>query len=177
MLFRSEDILKRNIQDEDILWLFDNVIDSFHPGLPLGNVTSQLLINVYMNEFDQFVKRNLKVKYYIRYADDFVILNTNKSYLNNLIPKLSAYLETELKLSLHPDKVYVKKLSSGIDFLGWVHFPHHRVLRTSTKRRIFRRLNQNHTKETAVSYLGLLKHGNTYKLAKIILSFYNKIRT
>ena len=172
-----EDILKRNIQDEDILWLFDNVIDSFHPGLPLGNVTSQLLINVYMNEFDQFVKRNLKVKYYIRYADDFVILNTNKSYLNNLIPKLSAYLETELKLSLHPDKVYVKKLSSGIDFLGWVHFPHHRVLRTSTKRRIFRRLNQNHTKETAVSYLGLLKHGNTYKLAKIILSFYNKIRT
>jgi len=170
-----ENILRRNILDKSILWLLAIVIKSFHTGnqldvgLPLGNVTSQLLINVYMNEFDQFVKRELKVKYYIRYADDFVILHTNKSYLNNLILQLSTYLGKELKLSLHPDKVYVKKLSSGIDFLGWIHFPHHRVLRTSTKRRIFRRLKQSSSNETIASYLGLLKHGNTYELVKEIL--------
>src|SRR3989344_3917672 len=169
-----ENILRNNILDKNISWLLKSVIESFHTGnqlnvgLPLGNITSQLLINVYMNEFDQFVKRSLKVKYYLRYADDFVILHTNKSYLDNLIPQLSAYLKTELKLSLHPDKLYVKRLSSGIDFLGWVHFPHHRVLRTSTKRRIFRRLNQNHTNEMLASYLGLLKHGNPHKLVKKI---------
>ena len=163
-----KDILWKYIADEDILWLLGIVIDSFQKGLPLGNVTSQLFINVYMNKFDQFVKRDLKVKYYIRYCDDFVILHSDKSYLENLIPKMSDYLEKELKLSLHPDKVFIKRLSLGIDFLGWVHFCHHRVLRTATKRRMFKRLKNNKTRETQASYLGLLKHGNTYKLAKRI---------
>ena len=73
-------ILEKHIVDNDILWLLGQIIDSFNTenkisiGLPLGNVTSQLLINVYMNEFDQFVKRRLKIKYYVRYADDFVVL-------------------------------------------------------------------------------------------------------
>lgn len=160
-----KNILSRHIEDKNILWLLGEVIDSFHTGLPLGNVTSQLFINVYMNEFDQFVKRDLKVKYYIRYCDDFVILHPDKSYLENLIPKMSAFLEKELKLSLHPDKVYIKRLSSGIDFLGWVHFNHHRVLRTATKRRMFKKLEENQAPETVKSYLGLLRHGNTYKLS------------
>lgn len=164
-----KNILWRYIKDENILWLLGEVIDSFHTGLPLGNVTSQLFINVYMNEFDQFVKRDLKVKYYIRYCDDFVILHPDKSYLENLIAKMSVFLEKELELSLHPDKVYIKRLSSGIDFLGWVHFNHHRVLRTATKRRMFKKLKENQTKETLTSYIGLLKHGNTHKLIKRIL--------
>ena len=163
-------ILSRHINDDDILWLLENVIDSFHTGndlnigLPLGNVTSQIFINIYMNELDQFMKRKLKVHYFICYADDFVILHTNKKYLINLIPKISEFLEEELKLSLHPNKVYVKTLSSGIDFLGWVHFPKHRILRTRTKRRMFRKLEKNQSNDTLVSYLGLLSHGNTYKL-------------
>jgi len=80
-------ILKRDIQDPDTLWLLGEVIDSFQTengltlGLPLGNLTSQLLVNVYMNEFDQFAKHVLKIKYYIRYADDFVILSTDKDYI------------------------------------------------------------------------------------------------
>jgi len=172
-----KDILAKHIEDKDILWLLQHVIDSFRTkertgvGLPLGNITSQLLINVYMNEFDQFVKRKLKVRHYIRYADDFAILSENKSYLVNIIPKISEYLEKELNLSLHPDKVYIKTLSSGVDFLGWVHFPYHRVLRTSTKRRMFKRLNQSHPKESTSSYLGLLKHGNAYKLTKRVLEY------
>ncbi len=169
-----KDILWKYIEDENILWLLGVVIDSFHTGsqkevgLSLGNVTSQLLINVYMNEFDQFAKRELKVKYYIRYCDDFVVLHRDKSYIENLIPQVSDFLRGELKLSLHSDKVFIEKLSSGIDFLGWVHFPHHRVLRTATKRRMFKRIRCNNSKETIASYLGLLKHGNTYKLIQRI---------
>ena len=167
-----KNILSKHIVDENIPWLLRQVINSFHTkdktgiGLPLGNVTSQLLINVYMNEFDQFIKRKLKVKSYIRYADDFVILHNNREYLDDLIPKLCKYLEEELKISLHPDKVFIKKLPSGLDFLGWVHFPYHRVLRTATKRRMFKRLSAHPTEETIASYLGLLKHGNTYKLVR-----------
>lgn len=162
--------MKKYIRNKDVAWLLEEVIDSFHTeknnnvGLPLGNLTSQLFINIYMNEFDQFVKRKLKVRYFIRYADDFVILNRDKSYLIDLIPQISKFLEKELRLSLHENKVFIKTLSSGIDFLGWVHFPNHRILRTATKRRMFRKLKQKHTKEVIASYIGLLKHGNTYKL-------------
>ena len=78
-------------------------------GLPLGNLTSQLLVNIYMNEFDQFVKRELKVKYYIRYADDFVILQNDKIYLQNLLPKISRFLKEKLKLQLQQNNINLKK--------------------------------------------------------------------
>ena len=169
-----KNILTKYITDEDTMWLLGRVIDSFHTennkkvGLPLGNVTSQLLVNIYMNEFDQFLKRKLKIRYCIRYADDFLILHTDKTYLSSFIPKIAEYLGNELKLSLHPDKVYIKSFSSGVDFLGWVHFPHQRILRTTSKRRMFRSLKENSSDETLASYLGMLKHGNTYKLMKRI---------
>ncbi len=136
------------------------------PGLPLGNLTSQLLVNIYMNEFDQFVKRNLKAKYYIRYADDFLILHNNKKYLEDLLPKISEFLDIKLKLKLHPKKVSISTLASGVDYLGWVHFHHHRVLRTATKKRIMKKLNKRFSPETKASYLGLLSHGDTYNLKR-----------
>lgn len=161
--------LKKYIDDANTLWLLEEIIKSFPiddtpRGLPLGNLTSQILINIYMNEFDQFVKRKLKIAYYIRYADDFVIFHADKSYLVRLIPQLQSYLQDELKLTLHHDKLFIKPLSAGIDFLGWINFPYHQVLRTSTKRRMFNKLRKNNSKESLVSYRGLLKHGNTYKL-------------
>jgi len=137
-------------------------------GLPLGNLTSQLLVNVYMNDFDHFLKRELKVAYCIRYADDFVILHEDKKYLENILPKISAFLETKLKLSLHPDKVFIKTIASGIDFLGWVHFPQHRVPRTSTERRMFKKLAATDNPKSKTSYLALLSHGNTYRLQQRI---------
>jgi len=170
-------ILSKTVFDNDILWLLGRVIDSFSSplhiyamadickvGLPLGNLTSQLLVNVHMNEFDQFMKRELKVKYYIRYADDFVILQNNKMYLEDILPKILMFLKEKFKLQLHPDKVFIKTIASGVDFLGWVHFPKHRVLRTSTKRRMLKNLEQNFKEESKQSYLGMLKHGNTEKL-------------
>jgi RNA-directed DNA polymerase len=164
-------ILEKHIKDRDILWLLSRVIDSFSArqdlaevGLPLGNLTSQLLVNVYMNEFDQFMKRELKVEYYIRYADDFVILSENKDYLEKLLSQISDFLEHKLKLQLHPDKVYIKTIASGVDFLGWVAFPYHRVLRTSTKRRMLKNLESNPSETSRQSYLGMLGWGNGYKL-------------
>lgn len=161
-----KNILVKHIQDKDMLRLLGQVIDSFDPGLPLGNLTSQLLANVYMNEFDHFLKRKLKVKYCVRYADDFVILHENKQYLMNLLPQISEFLNARLKLSLNPDKVSIKTFASGVDFLGWVHFPHYRILRTSTKRRMLKKMDQDITKEMIASYQGLLSHGNTHKIRK-----------
>jgi retron-type reverse transcriptase len=179
-------ILAKNIEDEYALWLLAQIIDSFispqssscegegeeNIGLPLGNLTSQLFVNIFMNEFDQFAKRRLKIKHYIRYADDFVIFHENKKYLENLILEISKFLEARLKLSLNPDKVFIKTLSSGIDFLGWVNFSEHRVLRTGAKKRMMRRIRKNQKIETINSYLGLLSHGNAHNLSMKIKKRY-----
>ncbi len=168
-------ILERNLTDKNTLWLLREVIGSFRSGqpglpaqagkgLPLGNLTSQLLANVYMNEFDLFVKHKLKAKYYVRYADDFVILSEDKTWLQELIPQIDSFLRRNLKLELHEDKIILKTLASGVDFLGWVHFPDHRVLRRATRRRMLKRVEENPARETMSSYRGLLKHGNTRKL-------------
>ena len=121
-----------------------------------------------MNEFDRFVKHKLKVKYYVRYADDFVILHRDKRSLEVLLPQIRAFLCDRLALSLHPDKVSISSFASGVDFLGWVHFPDHRVLRTSTKRRMLRRIAERAESEgeeaTWRSYRGMLGHGNAGKL-------------
>ncbi|HEY5221118.1 MAG TPA: reverse transcriptase/maturase family protein [Candidatus Paceibacterota bacterium] len=161
------DIFARRISDERLLSLLREIVDSFSAsrpgvGLPLGNLTSQLFVNVYMNEFDQFVKHTLKAKQYIRYADDFVILSPNRDWLRIVLLEISYFLQDRLKLQLHPDKVFVKTLASGVDFLGWIHFPDHRVLRTATKRRMMRRISGNPSRPTIHSYRGMLSHGNAH---------------
>ncbi|OGJ60711.1 hypothetical protein A3C37_00765 [Candidatus Peribacteria bacterium RIFCSPHIGHO2_02_FULL_53_20] len=171
-------ILRRRVTDNDTLWLLQQVITSFHAGgrrevgLPLGNLTSQLFVNIYMNVFDQFAKRTLKARHYIRYADDFVFLHPDRAHLERLLLGIAEFLESELRLSLHPNKVTIKTFSSGVDFLGWVHFSDHRVLRTATKKRMFRKLQQNLSDEAVASYIGLLSHGNAYKLRKQLFSIH-----
>lgn len=168
-------ILKEHIKDEDIICLLEIIIKSFHTeekpntGLPLGNLTSQLLVNIYMNKFDQFIKHRLKVKYYIRYADDFVILSADIDFLLELTPKIADFLEEHLKLQLHPDKLFIKTFASGLDFLGWVNFPNYRILRTSTKRRALKALSENENTNKLSSYKGLLAHGNQYVLKEKFL--------
>jgi RNA-directed DNA polymerase len=164
-------ILERHIVDPEMLWLIKKVVSSFHTikegtGLPLGNLTSQLLVNVYMHEFDMYVKQELKVKYYIRYADDFAILSDSKKSLEELLEKVEAFLNEKLKLKLHEHKVYIKTYASGVDFLGWVHFPYHRQIRTTTRRKIVKKLKGYPKPETVNSYKGLLKHGDTYKFQR-----------
>ncbi|MBI2063914.1 MAG: group II intron reverse transcriptase domain-containing protein [Candidatus Yanofskybacteria bacterium] len=165
---------RRYTNDQDILWLLARVINSFSSsqqgiGLPLGNLTSQLFVNIYMNEFDQFIKHKLKARYYIRYADDFVILFEDKKWLKKMLPKISEFLQSKLGLKLHADKVSIKTLASGIDFLGWVHFPDHRSVRTTTRKRMLRGVKRIGYKDESIqSYLGLLSHGNSRGLRQKI---------
>lgn len=155
----------------DVLWLLRRVVESFHAGtpgvgLPLGNLTSQLLVNVYMNEFDQFAKHRLKAKHYIRYADDFIVLHQDQGVLLEMCAKMGDFLQEELCLDLHPRKVSVTTLARGVDFLGWVHWIDHRVLRSATRHRMMRRLSEATSNATKASYQGMLSHGNARKLSR-----------
>ena len=176
------ELLAEKVTDPDIVWLVRNVIDSYSnspdTGLPLGNVTSQLLANVYLNQLDRFIKHDLHVKHYFRYADDFVLLHQDKDYLEKLIDSIGNFLDEELKLRLHPQKVFIQKLKQGVDFLGYVCFPYCRTIRTKTKKRMFKKLNQRKNEmqmkeitaesfnQTLQSYLGPLKHANSHRLIK-----------
>ena len=126
--------IKRKIKDEKIIWLIKNILErettrSITKGMPLGNLTSQFFANIYLNELDHFVKHNLKVKYYLRYVDDFIILHKSKKQLKKLMKEVDKFLKTKLKLELHPQKSKITLLSKGIDFVGFRNFYHHRLLR------------------------------------------------
>jgi RNA-directed DNA polymerase len=162
-------ILYSRVSDLETMWLFERVISSFSSGvsgkgLPLGNLTSQLFANVYMNEFDQCIKHELKVRYYIRYADDFVFLSHDRDTLLRQLPRIEKFLWEVLRLRLHPKKIELRTVSSGVDFLGWKHYERHRTLRTITRQRMFRKLVEKSTDAIAASYAGLLRHGNAYSL-------------
>jgi len=166
-------LLFERITDNNIRWLLAEIVGSFKSGrsgvgIPLGNLTSQLFANVFLNELDQFVKQDLRFSRYIRYADDFVFLSPHRNELLAILPIISDYLKGNLLLTMHPNKIILKTFASGVDFLGWVHFPDHRVLRKTTERRLFKRIAEHPSKETVRSYLGLLGHGNAYGLRGII---------
>lgn len=173
-------LIQKKVDDKDAVWLVERIIGSFEPGLPLGNVTSQIFSNIYLNELDWFIKHKLKIKYYLRYCDDFIILSEDKECLEKLIQKVGDFLEEDLKLTLHPDKIIIRKWKRGIDFLGYVALPHYRVLRTKTKKRILKKIKQKKLSldkkmisqksfETSVqSYFGVLKHCRGYKIKKKI---------
>jgi len=130
--------------------------------LPIGNLTSQLFANIYLNELDYFVKHKLKIKYYLRYCDDFVILENREWSSISLIDEIDKFLSEKLSLSLHRGKVVIRKFGQGIDFLGYVVLPGHRILRTKTKNRMLTRVND----KNLASYLGLTKHCESYSLRK-----------
>jgi RNA-directed DNA polymerase len=174
-------ILREYIPDEKIIWLLEQVISSFSPGIPLGNLTSQLFANVYLNKLDQFIKHQLKAKYYLRYADDFVIISENKKWLEEKIEPIGRFLREELKLKLHSDKIFIRNLLQGIDFLGYVILSHHTMLRTKTKKRIFRKIikkklelrkgkiTEEAFRQSLQSYLGVLSHAESFKLTQELL--------
>lgn len=180
-------ILAGRICDEDALWLLREVVESFvasrpnlleRRGLPIGNLTSQIFANIYMNGFDQFVKHTLHVRHYVRYTDDFVIVSNDEKYLVELLPKMRAFLSEKLHLDLHPQKISLKRDGQGIDFLGYVILPYHIVLRTKTERRMFRRLKEQVSayRSGAISeatlfgslrsYIGVMSHADAYRMSQ-----------
>ena len=184
------DLISRKISGRRLLGLIHVIVGSFHhspgKGLPLGNVTSQLFANIYMNELDQFVKHKLKAKYYIRYCDDFVILDADRTVLEKSIDAIRVFLSKELTLDLHPRKVEIRKIRQGTDFLGYVSLPHYLVLRTKTKKRMFKKirdakklrdagqLSDSQSKQILASYMGMLSHCKSRKIAALLSSRGNK---
>jgi len=174
------ELIAKKIKDKDVLSLVNIVIKSYETGLPLGNVTSQLFANIYMNELDQFVKHKLKQKYYMRYSDDFIILGRDKNDLMSLIAPIQQFLDSKLSLSLHPNKIIIRKYIQGFDWLGYIILPGYRVIRAKTKKRIFKKLKQRSCllksgqiteisyNQTKQSYLSVLKHCKGYKLEREI---------
>lgn len=171
----DHEILKRlievKVKDREILRLINLIIDSFPvgvkplKGIPLGNLTSQIFANIYLNELDQFIKHKLKIKHYLRYADDFIILDSSKNKLLKYINIIKLFLADRLSLELHPGKIVLRKLMCGLDFCGYIVLPHYILPRAKTRRRIFNKIsNENITNESIQSYLGYFSHASSFKL-------------
>lgn len=139
-------LLKRKIADARMLALCEKIIasteDSPGRGIPIGNLTSQLFANIYLNEFDQYAKHTLHLPRYIRYMDDIAILSDDKQQLHEVKGAAAVFMRERLGLVLHPRKVQVMPLAAGVDFLGYRLFPHHRLLRKSTVVRFVARLKR-----------------------------------
>ncbi|HBD24757.1 MAG: hypothetical protein A2566_00350 [Candidatus Zambryskibacteria bacterium RIFOXYD1_FULL_40_13] len=163
-------ILREKTFDQRLIGLPEDITESFNYGIPLGNLTSQIFANIYMNKLDQFVKHEMKVPGYIRYADDFILMHTDKSFLEDCILRIKTFTEQNLKLQIHPDKIILKTYASGIDYLGYVCFPHYRVLRTKTKKRMFRKV----TAKNFSSYNGILSHCRSRNLRIKLLQKLNR---
>ena len=153
----------------------------------MGNTTSQLFANIYLNELDKFVKESLKVKFYIRYNDDFVLIHQDKNYLERNVFEIERFLRNNLKLNLPENKTIFRKHSWGTDFLGYVVHPNYVLPRKRNRKRLVK-IIQKKLKDfdeekiayhslpgTANSYLGLLKHSNSYNLKQKIkyLTYFN----
>ena len=162
------ELIARRIHDEHCLTLVRQIVESFSTapgkGLPLGNVTSQLFANIYLNELDQFVKHSLKRHWCLRYCDDFVMVGSDREELHALIEPIRQFLDERFVLTLHPRKIVLRSYQQGVDFLGYVLRPHVTTLRTNTRRRLLRRV----TGPNLSSYLGVLSHCRGYKIKKQI---------
>ncbi|MDA3803030.1 MAG: RNA-directed DNA polymerase [Patescibacteria group bacterium] len=139
-------------------------------GLPIGNLTSQLFGNIYLNEFDHFVKEKLKCKYYGRYVDDMIFVSKDKEYLKSLIPKINNYLHNKLELSLHPKKIYIQEINKGVPFLGMIIKPYRIYPGKRIRKNFFKALNNASQDKGSIntinSYLGMIKNYNSFKLRK-----------
>ena len=195
-------LLKRRVTDKRAVTLLEEIIGSYststvntrererereikiagRKGIPIGNLTSQLFANVYMNELDQFMKHELKVKYYARYTDDFVIVADNIKYLRLILQPIREFLKERLFLELHPKKVEIRRCIQGVDFLGYVVLPYHIALRIKTLRKMMRKIREQIARykncdisEATLygslnSYLGVLSHADAYKLKQTVLN-------
>lgn len=200
-ILRSE--FSRFIRDENILWLCDQILQSGigvlseeyemvyfegdnllaanRPrGLPIGNLTSQFWANVYLNDFDRYVKRELKCKAYIRYVDDFLLFSDDKPELSRWRKQIIQKL-TESRLTLHEECAQIFPVSTGIPFLGFRIYPSHRLLKTRKAirfRRKLKRLLQNHTHgliefskldQVIQSWIHYVGYGDTWGLRRSML--------
>jgi len=147
-------------------------------GLPIGNLTSQLFSNVYLNSFDHYVKRDLKVKHYGRYVDDFYMVHEDKNVLLKLIPEIRAYLKSKLGITLHPKKIYLQKYDKGVLFVGAFIKPYRTYVSNRTKENFSKSLTElkqgkehdkRHLSRSINSYLGIMCHYKAYNIRRKIM--------
>lgn len=176
--------------EQDFLRILDMIVDSSpegEKGLPLGNVTSQDFANIYLNEVDQFCKRYLGLKWYVRYMDDICIIVKDRETARNVLAKIRAYVKDHLDLELN-EKTHIYALAQGINTLGFrIHTTHLEVRNSSKaamKRRIKKidekvqsgRLTKKQAQQAVNAWLGHARHSNSYNLAKKIFEKYDYIQ-
>lgn len=146
-------LIGRRVKD---LWLIKEVVRSYPQGIPIGNLTSQIFANIYLNELDRFVKHNLKPKAYLRYGDDFILIEKDERKLREFRFRVIEFLKN-LNLDLHAKNDVIVKVRHGLKFLGVIIGPDGRRL----NRRMKTRINNRLTTKNLSSYWGLvMKHGN-----------------
>ena len=180
-------LIKRKIKDKKVFCLINKILKSGkqRQGIPIGNLSSQLFANIYLNPLDYYIKHSLKIRYYIRYMDDFVILSKGLKNLQKTIGQIKDFLDKELKLKLHPKKAVIFPVKHGIDFLGFRVFATHRHLRKTALlrgRHKFEKLRKNHLNggiglkellNRIASYLGHWKWADTHRLRLKLLKKYD----
>jgi retron-type reverse transcriptase len=171
-------LLRKRVACRNTLWLLDDIIDSTpSPGIPIGNLTSQLFANIYLHELDQFVKQGLHEQHYMRYMDDFIIVHHSKGHLQQARVAVEQFLGDELRLSTNSKtQVFPVALHRGraLDFLGYKIWPTHRLLRKDSVRRMRRkvlqyrkgRLERDKLLISAKSWLGHAGHANTFRMVR-----------
>lgn len=211
-----KDIIRKKIKDKEVLKILDNIIDSTNEeyinleikkqkeinkldlpeynkgkGLPIGNMSSQIIAIMYLNELDHYIKKNLKIKYYIRYMDDGILLHENKEYLEYCLKEIEKILN-KYKLKLN-NKTKIINIKNGFEFLGFRFFiKNNKVImkvKNQTKKRFKRKikkldnlvnnkkLDNKVLKQVQASYIGHLKHGNTNNLIyKTIKKYEQKLK-
>lgn len=178
-------LISKRVQDEQLLDLLNKVVKGFevqtNKGMPIGNLTSQLFANIYMDPLDKFIKHRLKSPYYVRYADDFLLLANTEVELMGHFVEIWRFLKEFLRLELHPHKISLRKLSWGIDFVGYVAVPHQALPRQKTVKRMFERMDaiSNATRLSAAldSYLGYLQHADAQEIKEQLVDHATLIYT
>lgn len=183
-------ILRKKIKDTRFLRLLDITIDSSPEGecgIPLGCATSQDFANIYLNELDQFAKRFLAIKFYVRYMDDIVCIFPSKVEAQAAQDKMIDFLEERLHLEANPKKTKIFPLSQGVNACGFKIYTTHTLVRESSKRAMKRRINamdkkrkageisSKEVKHSVASWLGHARHSNSYNLCKKIFKRYKYI--
>lgn len=136
-------------------------------GLPIGNLTSQFFSNVYMDDFDKFVKHTLKARHYVRYVDDAVILGSDRAELEWMLEQIRVFLRDRLAIEIHPEKWAIKRASQGINFVGYIVKPYRRYTRRSTVEAA-KRAARSGSVESINSYLGLMRHSASHRIRRAI---------
>jgi retron-type reverse transcriptase len=165
------DLIKEKIKCEKTLVIISKIIQShifsgLARGIPLGNITSQIFANIYLNVLDNYVKKELRCRFYVRYNDDFMIISESEKELEEIRSKIINFVENRLSLQIPLEKTSIRKISWGVDFLGFTILSKAVLLRNKTKNKMY----ANMSAKNIHSFFGILNHCHSYNLKRKLLA-------